>query len=76
MSAGMSAAAKLVRLGGELGAAALEGTTPNPAYLAQQLVLLGIEAVGADALRGYLDAAAAARVDAEVDAEMRAKLGQ
>lgn len=66
--------ARLVRLGAELGADALEGKPPIITDVVKQLVALGLDAVSADELHGYVSAEAAARIDAEVDAVEEEKL--
>lgn len=68
-------AKKLLSLGTEVAGAAIDGAAPDPASVARQLVSLGLDLVPEDELRGFLSAEAAARIDAELDAEQRAKTG-
>lgn len=64
----MSVPASVVLALAELGAEVARGQVPAAAELAKRLVGLGLELVPVEELRQHLDAEAAARVDALVDA--------
>lgn len=66
--------AKLIRMGAEIGAQTLEGKPPTPGQVAKQIVGVGIELVGAEALAGYLRVESARKVDDDVDAFVESKL--
>lgn len=71
-----SVIAKIVRVGAEHAASALEGQEPDPVRIVRSLVGLGLDLVPVGELRAYLDQEAARRIDAEVDAVVDAKLGR
>ena len=66
----------LVRLASDVAVAAIEGTTPATVVVVARLISIALDLVPADDLRAHLDAAAAARIDREVDAAVEAKLGR
>ena len=71
-----STAKNLLELGAEVAGAALDGRAPDPGSVAQRLVSLGLDLVNPEDLRGYLDAEARRRVDAEIDAEIASRFGR
>lgn len=73
----MSAAAviaKIVRVGAEHAASALEGQEPDAVRIVRSLVGLGLDLMPIDELKAHLDAEAARRIDAEVDLAVEVKL--
>jgi len=66
--------AELLRFGAEKAANALEGDEPSPEEVARELAAKGVKLVGVEVMRQFLTPEAAARIDAEVDAEMEEKL--
>lgn len=71
----MSVPTKVVSSLMRLGADVVDGDLSTADQVARRLVGLGLELVPVDELRKHLDAEAAARIDAEVDAYVDAVKG-
>jgi len=64
----------LIQLGGDIAIAFIEGRVPTPQVIVARLLAIGLDLVPVDELRDHLDAAAAARIDREIDTAEAAKL--